>query len=71
MYLGHSEKNDALVPYTKGVALDIQGGTFTSLTEGMTPIYVANKESGDAESYTKEVISGGSFKESVGTVCYE
>ena len=65
VYLGHSEKNDALVPYTKGVALDIQGGTFTSLTEGMTPIYVANKESGDAESYTKEVISGGSFKESV------
>ena len=65
VYLGHSKSGDTTKTYTQGVTLDIQGGTFTSLTEGMTPIYVANKESGDAESYTKEVISGGSFKESV------
>ena len=63
VYLGHSIKDGVSVPYTNGVNLDIQGGTFTSLKEGMTPIYVANKASGDAESYTKNVVSGGKFSQ--------
>ena len=64
VYLGHSKKDDALVSYKNGVTLDIQGGTFTSPANVAT-VYVADKEEGDAESYTKQVISGGSFKESV------
>ncbi len=62
VYLGHSEKNNALVPYTNGVTLDIQGGTFTSENSQVTPVFVANKATGDASTYTKQVISGGTFK---------
>lgn len=70
VYLGHSKSGDTTKTYTQGVTLDIQGGTFTSLKEGMTPIYVANKESGDAESYTKEVISGGTFSQDLSVSDY-
>ena len=65
VYLGHSEKNNVLVPYTNGVTLDIQGGTFTSENSQVTPVFVADEAEGDASTYTKQVISGGSFKESV------
>lgn len=61
VYLGHSEKNNALVPYTNGVTLDIQGGTFTSENSQVTPVFVADTTSGDASTYTKQVISGGTF----------
>ena len=61
VYLGHSEKNNALVPYKNGVTLDIQGGTFTSENSQVTPVFVADKAEGDASTYTKQVISGGTF----------
>ena len=64
VYLGHSKKNDTTNSYNKGVSLNIQGGTFIS-PANVTPVYVADRVAGDAESYTKQVISGGSFKESV------
>lgn len=60
VYLGHSMKNDTLVPYTNGVNLDIQGGTFTS-PDNTPTVYVADKAEEDAESYTKKVVSGGTF----------
>ena len=60
VYLGHSLKDSSLVAYTNGVTLDIQGGTFTS-PANVTPVYVADKAAGDAGSYTKKVISGGTF----------
>ena len=64
VYQGHSKSGETTKPYTQGVTLNIQGGTFTSPANVAT-VYVADKEEGDAESYTKQVISGGSFKESV------
>ena len=60
VYLGHSLKDGSLVAYTNGVTLDIRGGTFTS-PASVTPVYVADKAEGDAGSYTKNVISGGTF----------
>ncbi len=64
VYQGHSKSGETTKPYKQGVTLNIQGGTFTSPANVAT-VYVADKEKGDAESYTKQVISGGSFKESV------
>ena len=64
VYQGHSKSGETTKPYTQGVTLNIQGGTFTSPANVAT-VYVADKEEGDAESYTKQVISGGTFKESV------
>ncbi len=64
VYQGHSKSGETTKPYTQGVTLNIQGGTFTSPANVAT-VYVADKADGDAESYTKQVISGGSFKESV------
>ena len=64
VYLGHSKKNGTTNSYNEGVSLNIQGGTFIS-PANVTPVYVADQVEGDAESYTKQVISGGSFKESV------
>ena len=64
VYLGHSKKNDALVPFTNGVNLNIKGGTFVS-PAGAAPVYVANKIEDDADSYTKKVVSNGSFSSSV------
>ena len=64
VYLGHSKKNDALVPFTNGVNLNIQGGTFVS-PAGVAPVYVAIKIEDDADSYTKKVVSNGSFSSSV------
>ena len=64
VYLGHSKSGETTNTYMQGVTLNIQGGTFTSPANVAT-VYVADKEEGDAESYTKQVISGGSFKESV------
>lgn len=61
VYLGHSKKNGALVPYTNGVTLNIQGGTFTSKKAEVTPVFVADKV--DAETYSKQVISGGTFSQ--------
>ena len=64
VYQGHSKSGETTKPYTQGVTLNIQGGTFTSPANVAT-VYVADEAEGDAESYTKQVISGGSFKESV------
>ena len=64
VYQGHSKSGETTNTYMQGVTLNIQGGTFTSPANVAT-VYVADKEEGDAESYTKQVISGGSFKESV------
>ena len=64
VYQGHSKSGETTKPYTQGVTLNIQGGTFTSPANVAT-VYVADEAAGDAESYTKQVISGGSFKESV------
>ncbi len=64
VYLGHSKKNDALVPFTNGVNLNIKGGTFVS-PAGAAPVYVAIKIEDDADSYTKKVVSNGSFSSSV------
>ena len=64
VYQGHSKSGETTKPYTQGVTLNIQGGTFTSPANVAT-VYVADEAAGDAESYTKQVISGGSFNESV------
>ena len=64
VYLGHSKKGDALVPYENGVTLDINGGTFIAPTN-MVPVYVADSTQGDANTYTKQVVNGGSYSQSV------
>ena len=65
VYLGHSKSGDTTKTYyTQGVTLNIQDGTFTS-PSGVTPVFVADREAEDADTYTKQVISGGTFSTEV------
>ena len=68
VYLGHSEEKisggqtTSSNVYAEGVTLNIQGGTFTSPDNAPT-VYVAAKADGDADTYTQQVISGGTFSQ--------
>ena len=70
VYLGHSEEKisggqtTSSNVYAEGVTLNIQGGTFTSPDNAPT-VYVAAKADGDADTYTQQVISGGTFSTKV------
>ena len=64
VYQGHSKSGETTNTYTQGVTLNIQGGTFTS-PDNVPTVYVAANVKGDAEGYTKQVISGGTFSEEV------
>ena len=70
VYVGHSvekKSGDEVTSsnvYTKGIKLNIAGGTFKS-PENVTTVYVADKANGDAEGYTKQVVSNGSFSSPV------
>lgn len=65
VYQGHSKNGDTTETYSQGVTLNIQGGTFTSKNAEVTPVFVADKETGDADTYTKQVVSGGTFSTEV------
>ena len=70
VYVGHSvekKSGDEVTSsnvYTKGIKLNIAGGTFKSPANVPT-VYVADKAEGDAKGYTKQVVFNGSFSSSV------
>lgn len=62
VYVGHSKEGAEVNDYEKGLSIDLSGGTFVS-PKNVTPVYVAEKTNGDAEGYTKEIVTGGNFSQ--------
>ena len=58
-YIGHSKSGTNSLAFGKGMTVSLAGGNFAGGADGA--IFVADKIDGDAESYTKAVVSGGVF----------
>lgn len=64
VYVGHSAKDGVNKTFETGVTLNISGGSFSG-NKTYGAVLIADRINGDADSYTKKVISGGVFDSNV------
>ena len=65
LYMGHSKESDSsLRPYTQGASVNIANGNFNGAS-AEAAVYIAEAMEGDDNSYTKEVITGGTFSSDI------
>ena len=61
-YIGHSKSGETGIAFAKGMNINLTGGKFVSGAD--KTVFVADKMEGDADTYTKAIITGGTFSTS-------
>ena len=61
-YIGHSKSGETGIAFVKGLSINLTGGKFVSGAD--KTVFVADKMEGDADTYTKTIITGGTFSTS-------